>query len=238
MVHLFVNSDNFYESLKKLRLEDNFIVKSIGTTLLNRVSQPNMPMKAACFMCTTLISFFLPLLNCKFEGTEGEWFQKLTARFCSHQSWALDQIKNRQKKEPRFNSFILVPAWPWNQNGKNKKCFSKCLSNTDVCCVFLSGGREQAPVPQATTQRHHSNRNAETDQIPTAVGEHCQKHRCVCDSKPFKLVLYHQHSNLKIYIKQLFLFKFALCIVNNVSKLYRALKKYTCIHEMSSFWGF
>ncbi|XP_041843084.1 rho guanine nucleotide exchange factor 1b isoform X2 [Melanotaenia boesemani] len=68
----------FYESLKKLRLDDNFIVKSISTTLLNR-----------------------------FGGTEGEWFQKLTARFCSHQSWALDQIKSRQKREPRFNSFIL-----------------------------------------------------------------------------------------------------------------------------------
>ncbi|XP_062421358.1 rho guanine nucleotide exchange factor 1b [Pungitius pungitius] len=69
---------NFYENLKKLRLENNFIVKSISTTVLNR-----------------------------FGGTEGEWFQKLTARFCSHQSWALDQIKSRQKKDPRFNSFIL-----------------------------------------------------------------------------------------------------------------------------------
>ncbi|XP_031708863.1 rho guanine nucleotide exchange factor 1 isoform X3 [Anarrhichthys ocellatus] len=69
---------NFYENLKKLRFDDNFIVKSISITVLNR-----------------------------FGGTEGEWFQKLTARFCSHQSWALDQIKSRQKKEPRFNSFIL-----------------------------------------------------------------------------------------------------------------------------------
>ncbi|XP_054869613.1 rho guanine nucleotide exchange factor 1b isoform X3 [Amphiprion ocellaris] len=68
---------NFYENLKKLRLDDNFIVKSISTTVLNR-----------------------------FGGTEGEWFQKLTARFCSHQSWALDQIKGRQRKDPRFNSFI------------------------------------------------------------------------------------------------------------------------------------
>lgn len=68
----------FYENLKKLRLEDGFIVKSISTTVLNR-----------------------------FGGHEGEWFQKLTARFCSHQSWALDQIKSRQRKEPRFNSFIL-----------------------------------------------------------------------------------------------------------------------------------
>ncbi|XP_034077547.1 rho guanine nucleotide exchange factor 1b isoform X4 [Gymnodraco acuticeps] len=70
---------NFLESLNKLRCpEDHFIVKHISTTVLNR-----------------------------FGGTEGEWFQKLTARFCSHQSWALDQIKSRQKKEPRFNSFIL-----------------------------------------------------------------------------------------------------------------------------------
>ncbi|XP_070691117.1 rho guanine nucleotide exchange factor 1 isoform X2 [Pempheris klunzingeri] len=68
---------NFYENLKKLRLDDNFIVKSISTTVFNR-----------------------------FGGTEGDWFQKLTARFCSHQSWALDQIKSRQKKEPRFNCFI------------------------------------------------------------------------------------------------------------------------------------
>ncbi|XP_008288283.1 rho guanine nucleotide exchange factor 1 isoform X2 [Stegastes partitus] len=68
---------NFYENLKRLRLDDNFIVKSISTTVLNR-----------------------------FGGTEGEWFQKLTARFCSHQSWALDQIKSRQRKEPRFNAFI------------------------------------------------------------------------------------------------------------------------------------
>ncbi|CAL8289895.1 unnamed protein product [Merluccius merluccius] len=67
----------FQENLKKLRVEDGFIVKNIGATLLNR-----------------------------FGGTEGEWFKKLTARFCSHQTWALEQIKSRQKKEPRFNAFI------------------------------------------------------------------------------------------------------------------------------------
>lgn len=135
MVHLFVHSDNFYENLKKLRLEDNFIVKSISTTLLNRVSRPNICpgylfflrlsrgvessemqhvsyMPALCDLSNllSLCSFSLAKWY-KFEGTEGEWFQKLTARFCSHQSWALDQIKNRQKKDPRFNSFILVQAW-------------------------------------------------------------------------------------------------------------------------------
>ncbi|KAI4883625.1 hypothetical protein NFI96_012917 [Prochilodus magdalenae] len=68
----------FYENLKKLRQEDGFVVKSISTPLLSR-----------------------------FNGSEGDWFQKLAARFCSHQSWALYQIKSRQKKDPRFNAFIL-----------------------------------------------------------------------------------------------------------------------------------
>ncbi|XP_058602332.1 rho guanine nucleotide exchange factor 1b isoform X3 [Onychostoma macrolepis] len=68
----------FYENLKKIRQENEYIVKIISTPLLNR-----------------------------FSGSEGEWFQKLTARFCSYQSWALEQIKSRQKKDPRFNAFIL-----------------------------------------------------------------------------------------------------------------------------------
>ncbi|TSK20241.1 Rho guanine nucleotide exchange factor 1 [Bagarius yarrelli] len=68
----------FYENLKKLRQEDVFVVKHISILLLNR-----------------------------FNGSEGEWFQKLTARFCSRQSWTLVQLKNRQKKDPRFNAFIL-----------------------------------------------------------------------------------------------------------------------------------
>ncbi|KAJ8388840.1 hypothetical protein AAFF_G00125960 [Aldrovandia affinis] len=67
----------FYESLKKLRQENNFVVKCVGPTLLHR-----------------------------FNGAEGDWFQKLTSRFCSHQSYALDQIKGRQKKDPRFTIFI------------------------------------------------------------------------------------------------------------------------------------
>ncbi|XP_073703893.1 rho guanine nucleotide exchange factor 1 [Garra rufa] len=68
----------FYENLKKQRQEDEYIVKIISTPLINR-----------------------------FSGSEGEWFQKLTARFCSFQSWALEQIKSRQKKDARFNAFIL-----------------------------------------------------------------------------------------------------------------------------------
>ncbi|XP_058867104.1 rho guanine nucleotide exchange factor 1 isoform X4 [Acipenser ruthenus] len=70
--------NSFYESLKKLRQESNYIVMHIGDTLLSR-----------------------------FDGSEGEWFQKLSSRFSSHQSYALDFIKARQKKDSKFNSFIL-----------------------------------------------------------------------------------------------------------------------------------
>ncbi|NXO06725.1 ARHG1 factor, partial [Oriolus oriolus] len=41
-----------------------------------------------------------------FEGTEGSWFQKISARFCSRQSFALEQLKAKQRKDTRFNQFI------------------------------------------------------------------------------------------------------------------------------------
>ncbi|XP_044290818.1 rho guanine nucleotide exchange factor 1 isoform X2 [Varanus komodoensis] len=67
----------FLENLKKLREESNSVVSEIGSTLLAR-----------------------------FAGSEGAWFQKISARFCSRQSFALEQLKAKQKKEPRFNQFI------------------------------------------------------------------------------------------------------------------------------------
>ncbi|KAM4651915.1 rho guanine nucleotide exchange factor 1 isoform 3-T3 [Discoglossus pictus] len=67
----------FLDCLKNLRMENNCVVQEIGTTLLNR-----------------------------FDGTEGSWFQKISSRFCSRQPFALEQLKVKQKKEPRFTQFI------------------------------------------------------------------------------------------------------------------------------------
>uniref|UniRef100_A0A673JR30 Rho guanine nucleotide exchange factor (GEF) 1b n=1 Tax=Sinocyclocheilus rhinocerous TaxID=307959 RepID=A0A673JR30_9TELE len=53
------------------------------------------------------IYYYTEICMVLIDFDEGEWFQKLTARFCSYQSWALEQIKSRQKKDPRFNAFIL-----------------------------------------------------------------------------------------------------------------------------------
>ncbi|XP_030068886.1 rho guanine nucleotide exchange factor 1 isoform X2 [Microcaecilia unicolor] len=66
----------FLESLKNLR-QENGCVMEIGDALLAR-----------------------------FDGQEGDWFQKISSRFCSHQSFALEQLKGKQKKDPRFNQFI------------------------------------------------------------------------------------------------------------------------------------
>ncbi|XP_067419874.1 rho guanine nucleotide exchange factor 1 [Emydura macquarii macquarii] len=67
----------FLENLKKLRDESDCIIAEIGDVLLAR-----------------------------FEGPEGGWFQKISARFCSRQSFALEQLKAKQRKETRFSQFI------------------------------------------------------------------------------------------------------------------------------------
>ncbi|XP_041425463.1 rho guanine nucleotide exchange factor 1 isoform X1 [Xenopus laevis] len=67
----------FLDTLKHLRLENNSVIQEIGTILLNR-----------------------------FDGTEGNWFQKISSRFCSRQPFALEQLKVKQKRDPRFTQFI------------------------------------------------------------------------------------------------------------------------------------
>ncbi|CAM9124115.1 unnamed protein product [Bubo scandiacus] len=67
----------FLDSLKKLREESSYVIAEIGDVLLAR-----------------------------FEGTEGSWFQKISARFCSRQSFALEQLKAKQRKDTRFSQFI------------------------------------------------------------------------------------------------------------------------------------
>ncbi|XP_055992735.1 rho guanine nucleotide exchange factor 1 isoform X2 [Sorex fumeus] len=46
------------------------------------------------------------VLLARFDGTEGSWFQKISSRFCSRQSFALEQLKAKQRKEPRFCAFV------------------------------------------------------------------------------------------------------------------------------------
>nr|XP_020022515.1 rho guanine nucleotide exchange factor 1 isoform X3 [Castor canadensis] len=67
----------FLDRLMKRRQESGYLIEEIGDVLLAR-----------------------------FDGTEGSWFQKISSRFCSRQSFALEQLKAKQRKEPRFCAFV------------------------------------------------------------------------------------------------------------------------------------
>ncbi|XP_072122365.1 rho guanine nucleotide exchange factor 1 isoform X2 [Mobula birostris] len=68
---------SFYNNMKKIRQDNDYLVMEIGDTLL-----------------------------AMFHGTEGDWFKKLASRFCSVQSYALELIKSKSRKDPRFSQFI------------------------------------------------------------------------------------------------------------------------------------
>ncbi|XP_036130835.1 rho guanine nucleotide exchange factor 1 isoform X2 [Molossus molossus] len=67
----------FLDRLMKRRHESGYLIEEIGDVLLAR-----------------------------FDGAEGSWFQKISSRFCSRQSFALEQLKAKQRKEPRFCAFV------------------------------------------------------------------------------------------------------------------------------------
>ncbi|XP_058877606.1 rho guanine nucleotide exchange factor 11 isoform X3 [Acipenser ruthenus] len=46
------------------------------------------------------------IMLARFEGSAGEDFQEIVSQFCSHQALALELIKNKQRKEPRFQQLI------------------------------------------------------------------------------------------------------------------------------------
>lgn len=173
VVHrLQINSEKQPAASKQGRnIFSHNLVLGCCTVLINKTITNNR--KGCCARCNTVVTevvaYFL-----QFEGPEGEWFQKLTARFCSHQSWALDQIKSRQKKDARFNSFILV--WLAQSGARTIQSHHHAMQTLTRARVQIPGGREQTSVPQATAEGHHSNRDAEADQIPTAAGEHRQEH--------------------------------------------------------------
>uniref|UniRef100_A0A8C6E484 Rho guanine nucleotide exchange factor 1 n=1 Tax=Moschus moschiferus TaxID=68415 RepID=A0A8C6E484_MOSMO len=67
----------FLDCLMKRRQDSGYLIEEIGDVLLAR-----------------------------FDGAEGSWFQKISSRFCSRQSFALEQLKAKQRKEPRFCTFV------------------------------------------------------------------------------------------------------------------------------------
>ncbi|XP_039368366.1 LOW QUALITY PROTEIN: rho guanine nucleotide exchange factor 1 [Mauremys reevesii] len=64
------------------------------------------PLLSDGFFQETELANIFPGLDDLTEAHSGGWFQKLSARFCSRQSFALEQLKAKQRKEPRFSQFI------------------------------------------------------------------------------------------------------------------------------------
>uniref|UniRef100_G3T3K3 Rho guanine nucleotide exchange factor 1 n=1 Tax=Loxodonta africana TaxID=9785 RepID=G3T3K3_LOXAF len=73
----------FLDSLMKRRQDSGYLIEEIGDVLLAR-----------------------------FDGAEGTWFQKISSRFCSRQSFALEQLKAKQRKDPRFCAFVDAESRP------------------------------------------------------------------------------------------------------------------------------
>ncbi|XP_064345461.1 rho guanine nucleotide exchange factor 1 isoform X2 [Camelus dromedarius] len=67
----------FLDRLMKRRQESGYLIEEIGDVLL-----------------------------AQFDGAEGSWFQKISSRFCSRQSFALEQLKVKQRRDPRFCAFV------------------------------------------------------------------------------------------------------------------------------------
>lgn len=49
-----------------------------------------------------------PVFPCQFEGAAGAEFQDQVSQLCSQQSQALELIKNKQRKDPRFAHIVQV----------------------------------------------------------------------------------------------------------------------------------
>lgn len=73
---LIVISGTFYENLKKLRLDDNFIVKSISTTVLNRVSYFNHSLLVIVLFISHFILWPLAFFSLFTYGNYGRFCNK------------------------------------------------------------------------------------------------------------------------------------------------------------------
>lgn len=73
---LIVISGTFYENLKKLRLDDNFIVKSISTTVLNRVSYFNHSLLVIVLFISHFILWPLAFFSLFTHGNYGRFCNK------------------------------------------------------------------------------------------------------------------------------------------------------------------
>ncbi|XP_041087848.1 LOW QUALITY PROTEIN: rho guanine nucleotide exchange factor 11 [Polyodon spathula] len=105
--------------LRTLRVLDQVFYQKMKTVLnseeLNCIF-PNLPavIDLHASLCDSMkrlrdssfVNAIGDIMLARFEGLAGEGFQEVVSQFCSHQAQALELIKNKQRKEPRFQQLI------------------------------------------------------------------------------------------------------------------------------------
>lgn len=94
-----------FNALMKARKRDQPVVETVGDILVAMVSPlyPCFPFNSSFvphYQDTKLSKFFC--LPPKFDGPSGESFQQAAATFCKYQSVALENLRDRRKKESKL----------------------------------------------------------------------------------------------------------------------------------------
>lgn len=125
-------------------------------------------------ICDSVSRIFRVLVaELQFGGEEEEKIRRAVATFCSNQPSALELIKSKKKKDPRFTLFMQVAAAA--AAGATRFAPRAAPPGSELVALF-SGGREQPAVPAPAAEGHHPGGNAASHQVPDSLGQDCQVH--------------------------------------------------------------
>lgn len=82
-----------------------YIAKTVCNGCQNNCSVPVLYNAAQVIYAFSVLTVHVSL---QFEGVAGDEFQEQASQLCSQQSQALELIKNKQRKDPRFAQIIQV----------------------------------------------------------------------------------------------------------------------------------
>lgn len=126
-------------------------------------------------ICDSVSRVFRVLVaELQFGGEEEEKIRRAVATFCSNQPSALELIKSKKKKDPRFTLFMQVAAAAAGATRFAPRS-APPPPGSELVALF-SGGREQPAVPAPAAEGHHPGGNAASHQVPDSPGQDCQVH--------------------------------------------------------------
>lgn len=100
----------------------------------------------------------------QFEGQAGEEFQEQASQLCSQHSQAVELIKNKKRKDPRFAQIIQVHT-------HKHTLLDMLWLGASGACVTCSGVRGQSSLPEAAAEGPAGVGDAQDHQVPPAAGQ-------------------------------------------------------------------